>query len=85
MNERCPDISVIVPVYKAEPYLDFCVQSIFNQSFKDFELVLIDDGSPDNCPTICDQWASLDPRIKDTSEKQRHICHTKRRCSAVIR
>lgn len=77
MNERCPDISVIVPVYKAEPYLDFCVQSILNQSFKDFELVLIDDGSPDNCPTICDQWASLDPRIKVIHQRNSGISATR--------
>lgn len=53
-----PKISVIVPVYKVEKYLNRCVDSILNQTFKDFELILVDDGSPDNCPTICDDYAA---------------------------
>ena len=57
-------VSIIVPVYKVEEYLDECVKSIVAQSFKDFELLLIDDGSPDNCPAICDSWAKKDSRIK---------------------
>ncbi len=58
-----PLISVIVPVYKAEPYLDFCVASIVNQTYKNLEIILVDDGSPDNCPKICDEWAKKDGRI----------------------
>lgn len=50
-------ISIIVPVYKVEKYLDICVQSILAQTYKDFELILVDDGSPDNCPTLCDAYA----------------------------
>lgn len=57
-------ISVIVPVYKVERYLDQCVQSILSQSFSDFEIILVDDGSPDNCPAMCDAWAEKDSRIK---------------------
>ena len=57
-------ISVIVPVYKVEKYLHRCVNSILNQTFKDFELILVDDGSPDNCPAICDGYAEKDKRIK---------------------
>lgn len=53
-----PKISVIVPVYKVEQYLNRCVDSILNQTFKDFELILVDDGSPDNCPAICDEYAA---------------------------
>lgn len=53
-----PKISVIVPVCKVEKYLNRCVDSILNQTFKDFELILVDDGSPDNCPAICDDYAS---------------------------
>ena len=53
-----PKISVIVPVYKVEEYLDRCVCSILNQTFKDFELILVDDGSPDRCPAICDGYAT---------------------------
>lgn len=57
-------ISVIVPVYKVEAYLDRCVQSIANQSYRNLEIILVDDGSPDNCPALCDAWAERDSRIK---------------------
>lgn len=56
-------ISVIVPVYKVEKYLHRCVDSILAQTFANFELILVDDGSPDNCGTICDEYAKLDKRI----------------------
>ncbi len=59
-----PKISVIVPVYKVEEYLDRCVESILAQTFTDFELILVDDGSPDNCPAMCDEWATKDKRIR---------------------
>lgn len=59
-----PLVSIIVPVYKVEEYLDECVGSIVNQSYQDFEMILIDDGSPDNCPDMCDAWAQKDARIK---------------------
>ncbi|MBR6778574.1 MAG: glycosyltransferase [Clostridia bacterium] len=57
-------ISVIIPVYKVEEYIDKCIQSVVNQTYKNLEIILIDDGSPDNCPKICDQWAKKDGRIK---------------------
>ena len=57
-------ISVIVPVYKVEAYLDRCVQSIANQSYRNLEIILVDDGSPDNCPAMCDAWAEKDSRVK---------------------
>ena len=56
-------ISVIVPVYESEKYLDRCVQSILNQTYQDFELILVDDGSPDNSPLLCDKWAENDSRV----------------------
>lgn len=56
-------ISVIVPVYKVEPYLHRCVDSILAQTFTDFELILVDDGSPDNCGAICDEYAQKDARV----------------------
>lgn len=59
-----PKISIIVPVYKVEEYLPRCIDSILAQTFKDFELILIDDGSPDNCGKICDEYAKNDYRIK---------------------
>ena len=57
-------ISVIVPIYKVEKYLRRCVDSILNQSYTDFELLLIDDGSPDCCPQICDDYARQDERVR---------------------
>jgi glycosyltransferase involved in cell wall biosynthesis len=57
-------ISVIIPVYGVEKYLDKCVLSIINQTYTNLEIILIDDGSPDNCPVICDQYARQDSRIK---------------------
>ncbi len=59
-----PIISVIVPVYKTEKYLSQCIESILAQSFTDFELLLIDDGSPDRCGEICEEYAKRDPRIR---------------------
>ena len=59
-----PAVSVIVPVYKTEKYLAECIESILAQTFKDFEMILVDDGSPDNCGAICDTYAARDPRIR---------------------
>ena len=59
-----PVISVIVPVYKVEDYLRECVDSILAQSFADFELILVDDGSPDSCGVICDEYAKIDSRVR---------------------
>ena len=64
-----PEISVIVPVYKAEQYLDRCVKSILEQTYPDFELILVDDGSPDGSPILCDKWAEKDSRV--------HVIHKK--------
>lgn len=57
-------ISVIVPIYKAEKYLDRCIASIAGQTYESLEIILVDDGSPDSCPGICDCWAKKDGRIK---------------------
>ena len=59
-----PLISVIVPIYNVEDYLDRCVDSIINQTYKNLEIILVDDGSPDNCPKMCDDYAKIDNRIK---------------------
>ena len=56
--------SVIVPIYKVEEYLCECVDSVLNQTYTDFELILVDDSSPDNCGKICDAYARDDNRIK---------------------
>lgn len=58
-----PLISIIVPIYKVEHYLYTCVDSVINQNYKNWELILVDDGSPDNCPQICDEYAVKDKRI----------------------
>lgn len=57
-------ISVIIPVYKVEAYLDQCVASVVAQSYTNLEIILVDDGSPDRCPQMCDAWAEKDNRIK---------------------
>lgn len=64
-----PTVSVVVPVYRVEKYLDKCVGSICAQTFADFELILVDDGSPDNCPALCDAWAQKDSRIRVIHQK----------------
>lgn len=64
IHSKIPEISIIVPVYKVEPYLRSCVDSILQQSFTDFELILVDDGSPDRCPEICDEYARQDERVR---------------------
>lgn len=57
-------ISVIVPIYKVENYLNKCVESIAAQSYSNLEIILVDDGSPDNCPQMCDEWTAKDSRVK---------------------
>lgn len=57
-------LSVIIPIYKVEEYIDRCVKSVLNQNLKDIEIILVDDGSPDRCPEICDDYALKDSRIK---------------------
>lgn len=62
-------ISVIVPVYKAEEKLDRCVESIVGQTYRNLEIILVDDGSPDSSPELCDEWATKDSRIKVVHKK----------------
>lgn len=57
-------VSFILPIYNVEKYLSECVKSILAQTYSDFEILLVDDGSPDNCPALCDEWARKDNRIK---------------------
>ena len=64
MSKKKSKISVIVPIYNVEPYLHRCVDSLLLQTYQDFELILIDDGSTDNCGMICDEYAALDDRIR---------------------
>lgn len=64
-----PTISIIVPVYNVEKYLPECIESILAQTFTDFELILVEDGSPDNCPALCDAAAEKDARIRVIHQK----------------
>ncbi len=59
-----PLVSVIVPIYKVEAYLERCIESIVNQTYSQLEIILVDDGSPDGCPALCDDWKKKDDRIK---------------------
>lgn len=69
LKDKCNLISVIIPVYKVEKYLDKCIQSVINQTYSNLEIILVDDGSPDNCPQLCDDWANKDERIKVIHKK----------------
>lgn len=62
-NMNQPLVSIIVPIYKVEPYLRHCLDSLVNQTYTNLKIILIDDGSPDNCPQICDEYAAKDNRI----------------------
>mgnify|MGYP000739626699 FL=1 len=68
-EKKCPEISVIVPVYKVEKYLNECINSILAQTFAQFELILVDDGSPDGCPALCDAAALRDDRVRVIHQK----------------
>ena len=57
-------LSVIIPVYKVEQYLDQCVESVVNQTYRNLDIILVDDGSPDKCGAMCDAWAEKDSRIR---------------------
>ena len=64
MDSRKTNISIIVPIYNVEPYLRRCIDSLLKQTYKNFELILVDDGSPDNCGVICDEYAAADSRVR---------------------
>ena len=59
-----PKVSIIVPIYNVERFLDRCMDSLLNQTLKDIEIIMVDDGSPDNCPQMCDEYAKKDSRVK---------------------
>jgi glycosyltransferase involved in cell wall biosynthesis len=64
-----PKVSVIMPVYNTEPYIRGSIESVLNQTFTNFELIIVNDGSTDRCPQICDEFARLDNRIKVIHKK----------------
>ena len=61
-------ISVIIPIYNVEQYLPKCIESVINQTYKNLEIILVDDGSPDKCPEICDEFAKKDGKIYNNEE-----------------
>ena len=76
---KSPKISIIIPVYNVERYLRQCIDSILAQTFTDYELLLIDDGSPDGCPIICDEYAEKDDRIRVIHKSNGGISSTRNR------
>lgn len=62
-------VSIILPIYNVEKYLDRCMDSLLNQTLKDIEIIMVDDGSPDNCPQMCDEYAKKDSRVKVVHKK----------------
>lgn len=67
MHEK--KVTVVVPIYNVEKYLDRCIESVVNQTYKNLEIILVDDGSPDACPQMCDAWEKKDKRIKVVHKK----------------
>lgn len=63
MNKYNPLVSIIVPVYKVKAYLHTCINSVLSQTYEKWELILVDDGSPDRCGEICDEYSAKDLRI----------------------
>ena len=80
-----PTISVIVPVYNAPKYIHRCVDSILAQTFTDFELILVDDGSPDNCGAICDEYAAKDDRVRVIHQENQGQAAARNHAVAVAR
>lgn len=79
-----PLVSVIVPIYNVEKYLNKCVDSIISQSYKNLEILLIDDGSTDSCPAICDNYAEADPRVKVFHKKNEGLSKTRNFAVSVM-
>lgn len=71
-------ISIIVPVYNVEKYLNKCIESIINQTYRNIEIILVDDGSPDKCPEICDSYAQKDGRIKVIHKKNEGLINARK-------
>ena len=71
------EISVIVPIYKVEAYIHRCVDSILNQTFQNIEIILVEDGSPDNCGEICDEYQKKDQRVIAIHKKNEGLAATR--------
>ena len=84
MGQESIRFHIMVPVYKVERYLDECVESVLNQTYSNFELILVDDGSPDRCGQMCDAWAEKDERIRAFHKPNGGLMHTRRFAIARI-
>lgn len=80
-----PEVSVLVPIYNVEPYLRRCVDSVLAQTFSDWEMILVDDGSPDGCPRICDEYAAKDSRIRVVHKRNGGLVSARRAGVEVAR
>lgn len=69
-----PKVSIIVPIYKVERYLRQCVESLLAQTLEGIEIILVDDGSPDGCGSICEEYASMDMRVQVIHQKIKACC-----------
>ncbi|BBB90119.1 MAG TPA: glycosyltransferase [Methylomusa anaerophila] len=74
---KMPLLSIIIPIYKVEKYLNECIDSVLKQSFTDYEIILVDDGSPDNCGKICDHYAQTDKKIKVIHKENSGVSETR--------
>lgn len=77
--KKCPAISIIIPIYNCEKYIEECIKSILAQTFNDFEIIIINDGSSDNSLNICDQYATRDERIKVFSQNNKGVSSARNR------
>lgn len=75
--------SIIIPIYKVQDYLEKCVNSVCNQTYREIEIILVDDGSPDNCPSMCDEYARLDSRIKVIHKENGGLSDARNRGMAI--
>lgn len=67
---KMPLVSIIIPIFKVEKYINECVDSVLKQTYTNLEVILVDDGSPDSCPLICDEYLSKDKRIRVVHKKK---------------
>ena len=74
LEEKNPLVSVIIPIYNVEEYLNRGIESIVNQTYKNLEIILVNDGSTDNCNEICEKWKQKDNRIKVIHQNNKGLC-----------
>ena len=75
--------SVIIPIYKAEAYLEKAVRSVLNQTYSDYEIILIDDGSPDKCPLMCDRYSAVNPKIRTIHQQNAGVSIARNKVPSV--